>query len=586
MEHASLLFRFRHSARITVPGVCGDRAFWGCSALAAITFGQPTAPTLPANVFYGVKDTGTLYHPAGYGGYDKILALLPPGWQSSTFTPYKVIVHPATGGTATASPSLCGAGTAVTLTARPAEGYAFVRWMTNPNLNTTDWAQGSSANHPTATFTMPGNYDINVTPVFSRSKFNLSGTVTAGAQPVSEPITVTLYHANGTYISSVTTQGGAYSFPSLSPGDYKVTAMGVTVNSIPYYQTTLDVTIDAHDVTDANIALETNVTSVAFLNAVPDGVRYYTTSTQVTLTFSAPIALTQADVEWGGTTDAAEMDGLVSANGSDISQVWILKIKNVKYQANGNVGVGVKVNAPAGYYFDSLLTPVKLTTLYVRIEPPAITAAAYSTNTPLVGGEIAVTPGTYTPNEAGAAGAHQYAWYRAYTATVYGERVADPAPPTPLPTPPAPSPTPDPTPTPAPEPAPVPTTPAGATGSPPTPVPAPPAGATEPTSTPDPESPAAANEPTPTPVPESPESERNDEGTLPDKAPRGIGWVGYLIIPGILLLLVVRLQSSLAGNALSMFLMMRIRHRVVKNDANFDNSKTREISLPCLRTTI
>ena len=79
---------------------------------------------------------------------------------------YTVTVADATNGTISANPTNCVPGTTVTLTATPASGYVFDRWMVfkTGDVNTSVTVSGNS-------FTMP-SHDVTVVGIFSASQGN------------------------------------------------------------------------------------------------------------------------------------------------------------------------------------------------------------------------------------------------------------------------------------------------------------------------------------------------------------------------------------------------------------------------------
>ena len=404
-------------------GTLGKYVFLNCRSLSTVIFGQAEAPELPDNTFEDAGLSGGSIHcPKGATGYEKVLGLFPDGWSLDYLDIHAVTVNDAVGGTGlVASGAASGAGGKVILVARPQSGYGFVRWDTEPAVT---WLDGTNQYDAGAFFSMPDR-DVVVTPVFSLM-YGLSGTVSANGRPTPGGLQVTLYNAAGKRVGSAATNAdGKYTFSGLTAGTYQVTVMGATISDIPYYQTTREFELTDRDKTDADVTLETGVTQVGFVSAKANGTQNLDTSTQIDLRFDVPVPLTKDCVTLkfndGG---AADVFRLVDEGQSKTD--WVLEIGNVVTPANkGYVGGSVTIALPEGYQFTGgALGNLKLINLCRQLEPPVITAASYDTDEPVVGGAITVTPGTYTANEAGAAGEHRYTWYRSDRETGLGTPVA------------------------------------------------------------------------------------------------------------------------------------------------------------------
>ena len=110
----------------------------------------------------------------------------------STPTTYNVTVNQTTGGTIAANPTQATAGTTITLTATPAEGYNFDSWNITPNtveINNDQFTMPASDVTVSAQWTENGGGSTSGTATLTQSNLGLTGSYSSNASKTIDGIT-------------------------------------------------------------------------------------------------------------------------------------------------------------------------------------------------------------------------------------------------------------------------------------------------------------------------------------------------------------------------------------------------------------
>lgn len=147
---------------------------------------------------------------------------------------YNVTVGSVTGGSVTASPARCEAGTSVTLTITPSAGYTLQSITAKDSSNATVALSGSGN---TRTFTMPAK-DVTVTPVFQATNYTITypSTTTGYTLGGSKPTQATV----GTNVSFTVTPQTGYRIDEVKYNSTKITGSN---NTYSFTMPAADVTI-------------------------------------------------------------------------------------------------------------------------------------------------------------------------------------------------------------------------------------------------------------------------------------------------------------------------------------------------------
>ena len=252
---------------------------------------------------------------------------------------HAVTMNTVIGGGASASATSVQEGAIVTMTAQPDENYDFIKWEIAPTIN---WMDGTDETSQTAKFEMPLS-DVAITPVFVKTKYSLSGTVTLNGGPV-KGAALTLYELVGENLSykkgSTSGEDGSFIINGLSPGKYMMDADKVGHSKRLNFEVT-----DA-DLTDMEFSLESVIAKgVEFTGLLADG-SVTETTTKLTLSFDTSVNFdTDAVIITGDRVTVKKGNLQADRTGTK----WTLNLTDVQITGGGSANITVDVNLPDKY---------------------------------------------------------------------------------------------------------------------------------------------------------------------------------------------------------------------------------------------